>query len=136
MTDLASVFELPLRVYYEDTDAGGVVYHANYLKFMERCRCEWLQDLGFDVARMQQQDGVMFVVRQAEIDFDEPARLFDQLVVTARALHVGKVKLVVEQKIYNHDKLLCKATIKLATLDSASFKLTAMPTALQGALAR
>ena len=74
MTDLASVFELPLRVYYEDTDAGGVVYHANYLKFMERCRCEWLQDLGFDVARMQQQDGVMFVVRQAEIDFDEPAR--------------------------------------------------------------
>lgn len=136
MTESSNEFELPLRVYYEDTDAGGVVYHANYLKFMERCRCEWLQRLGFDVAQMQQDDGVMFVVRQAEIEFDEPARLFDQLVVTARALHVGKVKLVVEQKIYNLDKLLCKATIKLATLDSASFKLTAMPAALQGALAR
>lgn len=136
MTESSNEFELPLRVYYEDTDAGGVVYHANYLKFMERCRCEWLQRLGFDVAQMQQDDGVMFVVRQAEIEFDEPARLFDQLVVTARALHVGKVKLVVEQKIYNLDNLLCKATIKLATLDSASFKLTAMPAALQGALAR
>ncbi|GHA11915.1 thioesterase [Arenicella chitinivorans] len=136
MNDSASEFELPLRVYYEDTDAGGVVYHANYLNFMERCRCEWLEYLGFDVAKMQQNDGVMFVVRQAEIDFDVPARLFDQLRVTARALHVGKVKLVVEQKIYNHEKLLCKAIIKLATLNSASFKLTAMPAALQSALTR
>jgi acyl-CoA thioester hydrolase len=122
------------RVYYEDTDAGGVVYHANYLNFMERCRCEWLDSLGFNVADIQQQTGIMFVVREAKLSYDLPARLFDELTVTANALQVGKVKLVVEQKIYNQRQLLCSATIKLATLHQSSFKLTAMPVALRDAL--
>lgn len=129
-----SGFEKSIRVYYEDTDAGGIVYHSNYLNYMERCRCDWLNSLGFDVAKLQQNDGIMFVVREANLVFDRPARLFDEIRVTANALHVGKVKLVVEQKIYNQAQLLCKATIKLATLESGSFKLTAMPTSLQNAL--
>ncbi len=129
-----SMFSSAFRVYYEDTDAGGVVYHSNYLNYMERCRCDWLASLGFDVADLQVNQGVMFVVREANIEFDHPARLFDQLTVTASALHVGKVKLVVEQKIYNQTQLLCKATIKLATLESGSFKLSAMPESLRKAL--
>lgn len=128
------MFEKKERVYYEDTDAGGVVYHANYLKFMERCRCEWLDSLGWSVAKIQAESGVMFVVREANVRYDTPARLFDELTVTAQALHVGKVKLVVEQKIYNQDQLLCTGTIKLATLHQSSFKLTAMPDGLRKAL--
>jgi len=118
-------------VYYEDTDAGGIVYHSNYLNYMERCRCDWLSSLGFDVATLQDDQGIMFVVREANIEFIKPARLFDEISVSASALHVGKIKLVVEQKIYNKTQLLCKATIKLATLQSGSFKLTPMPSSLR-----
>lgn len=129
-----SVFEKAIRVYYEDTDAGGIVYHSNYLNYMERCRCDWLSSLGFNVADLQHHDAIMFVVREANIEFAQPARLFDEITVSAHPLHVGKVKLMVEQKIYNQQQLLCKATIKLATLESGSFKLTAMPNALRNAL--
>jgi len=76
----------------------------------------------------------MFVVREANVVFDQPARLFDEVTVITRALHVGKVKLVVEQKIYNQDELLCSGTIKLATLHHSSFKLTTMPKDLKAAL--
>ena len=127
----AREFSLPLRVYIEDTDAGGIVYHANYLKLMERSRCDWLDSLGFNVATMQRDTGVMFVVREANLVFDKPARLFDELTVITRALQVGKVKLVVEQKIYNQDELLCSGAIKLATLHHSSFKLTPMPKELR-----
>ena len=128
------MFKKAIRVYYEDTDAGGIVYHSNYLNYMERCRCDWLGSLGFNVANLQHNDGIMFVVREANIEFEQPARLFDEIIVSAHPLHVGKVKLVVEQKIYNQQQLLCKATIKLATLESGSFKLTAMPNTLRNAL--
>lgn len=128
------MFSKDERVYYEDTDAGGVVYHANYLNFMERCRCEWLDSLGWDVAKIQNETGLMFVVREAKLIYDTPARLFDQLSVTAQALQVGKVKLVVEQKIYNKGRLLCTGSIKLATLHKTSFKLSAMPDGLRRAL--
>ena len=122
------------RVYYEDTDAGGVVYHANYLNFMERCRCDWLDSMGFNVAELQNESGVMFVVRHADLSFDSPAKLFDQLTVTVAPLHVGKVKLVVEQKIYNEDRLLCSGVITLAALGSSSFKLTRIPEPMLKAL--
>jgi len=129
-----SMYSNTIRVYYEDTDAGGVVYHSNYLNYMERCRCDWLASLGFDVADLQLNQGVMFVVRAVNIEFEQPARLFDEITVSASALHVGKVKLVVEQKIYNQSQILCKATIKLATLESGSFKLCAMPESLREVL--
>lgn len=129
-----TVFEKKLRVYYEDTDAGGVVYHANYLKFMERCRCDWLDALGFNIADIQQNTGVIFVVRDAKLQFDLPARLFDELTVTVKPLQVGKVKLLLEQKIYNQSQLICQATIKLATLDHSSFKLSPIPATLRSTL--
>jgi len=132
MTDAA--YEKTIRVYYEHTDAGGVVYHANYLNFMERCRCDWLDEIGHDVASMQENKGIIWVVREAKLHYDQPARLFDELTVTARALQVGKVKLLVEQNIYNNGELLCRGVIKLATLDKTSFKLKPMPAALKAAL--
>ena len=132
--DKQTLFTKDERVYYEDTDAGGVVYHANYLNFMERCRCQWLESLGFNVATLQEQDDVMFVVREANLSFDAPARLFDELTVTAQALQVGKVKLVVEQKIYTEDRLLCRGEITLAALSKSAFKLTRFPAALRQAM--
>ena len=131
---LSEPFSKLERVYYEDTDAGGVVYHSNYLNFMERCRCDWLDSLGFNIATLQQQDDVMFVVRGATLSFDAPARLFDQIRVTAQALHVGKVKLVVEQKIYNGDKLLCSGQVTLAALTGSTFRVTRFPQALRDVL--
>ncbi len=129
------MFKKPIRVYYEDTDAGGVVYHSNYLNFMERCRCDWLESLGFNIADIQQNEGIIFVVREIELKYDLPARLFDELTVTAKPLQVGKVKLLLEQKIYNQEQLICQATIKLATLHHSSFKLSAMPESLRETIA-
>jgi acyl-CoA thioester hydrolase len=128
------MYTTPIRIYYEDTDAGGIVYHANYLKFMERSRCDWLDTLGFSVASLIETDDIMFVVREAQLKYDKPAKLFDQLTVKTRALQVGKVKLIVEQSIYNQTQLLCKGVIKLATLNCSSYTLAPMPTALQHAL--
>ena len=129
------MYEKTERVYYEDTDAGGVVYHANYLKFMERCRSEWLLSIGFSVTDLQDRLGIVFAVRSAEIDFVAPARLLDNLNVSCEVLQLGKVKLLVAQKIYNQQQLLCSATIKLATLDKTSFKLTTMPEMVRNEIA-
>lgn len=128
------MFSCQERVYYEDTDAGGIVYHANYLKFMERCRCKWLENLGFNIQTLQQEDDLLFVVRTAELEFERPARLFDELCVNLEVLHVGKVRLLLMQKIYNKQQLLCKARIKLATLRGSSYKLAPMPPRLQSAI--
>lgn len=124
------MFEKTERVYYEDTDAGGVVYHANYLKYMERCRSEWLDSIGFSIVDLQENQNIIFALRSVELDFIAPARLFDYLTVSCKVLQLGKVKLLIEQKIYNQQQLLCLAKIKLATLEKTSFKLTAMPEAL------
>ncbi len=125
------MFEKKLRVYYEDTDAGGIVYHSNYLNFMERCRCDWLMHLGYNVAELERNHKLVFVVREANLVFARPARLFDELRVIAEVLQVGKVKLQLRQAVYNQDQELCTATIKLAVLDAESFKLKAMPDALR-----
>ena len=128
------MFTTKVRIYYEDTDAGGIVYHANYLKFMERNRCDWLASIGFSVTDLERDYGIMFVVKQAALDYDQPARLFDQLRVETKPLQVGKVRLVAEQCIYNNEALICRGEIKLATLSSASYTLAPMPEALQKAL--
>ena len=124
------------RIYYEHTDAGGVVYHANYLNFCERCRCDWLEEIGWGVATTLERNDIMWVVREANLRYDVPARLFDEITVDCTVLHVGKVSLKVEQNIYNGDVLLCSATIKLATLDKTSFKLAPMPIDLRSALSK
>ena len=128
------MFEKKERVYYEDTDAGGVVYHANYLKYMERCRSEWLDSLGYSIAGLQDKQDIIFAVRSAELDFIAPARLLDNLIVSCELLHIGKVKLLLQQNIYNQGRLLCSAKIKLATLEKTSFKLTTIPDVLSAQL--
>ena len=128
------MFTTQVRVYYEHTDSGGVVYHSNYLNFMERCRCDWLESIGHDVVSLEQKYQLQWVVKEADIVFHAPARLFDDLTVSCEVLQVGKVKLEVNQAVYNGDELLCSARIKLATLNSASFKLAAMPQALISAM--
>ena len=130
----ATLFSSGFRIYYEDTDAGGIVYHANYLKFMERCRCDWLDFLGHNVVSMEKEHGLMWVVHEAALKYLQPARLFDEITVSCRVLQLGKVKLLLEQNVYNGQNLLCTATIKLATLDSQSFKLSPMPKAFRLAL--
>ena len=127
-------FSSRYRVYYEDTDAGGVVYHSNYLNFMERCRCDWLAAIGYDVVTIEQDFCLQWVVKEADLVFHAPARLFDELTVSCHVLQVGKVSLMLEQAVYNDAKLLCSARIKLATLHNSSFKLSAMPEELINAL--
>jgi len=128
------MFEKSVRVYYEDTDAGGIVYHSNYLNFMERCRCDWLMHLGYNVAELEKNQKLVFVVREANLVFEHPARLFDELRVTAEVLQVGKVQLRLRQCVYNGEQILCSAQIKLAVLDAESYRLVTMPAALRSAM--
>ena len=122
-------FLWPVRVYYEDTDHGGVGYYANYLKFMERARTEWLRSLGFEQDRLEQQEGVLFAVRRAEIDYIRPARFNQSLVVKSCIAEHGKASLTFEQTIYveNDDKPLCRGMIRVACLNAEKFRPSAIP---------
>jgi len=123
-------FRFPVRVYYEDTDAAGVVYYANYLKFMERARTEWLASLGFPIAAFVRDHGVVFVVRHCEIDFAAPARLNDDLEVTVEVLDRGASRLVMRQDVRRGATLLTAARVTLACLDAARWCPVRMPAPL------
>ena len=100
---MSEPFRFPVRVYYEDTDAAGVVYYANYLKFMERARTEWLAAMGFPLAVFEREHGVVFAVHRCEIDFRLPARLNDDLVVTVEGVQPGASRLVARQEVRRVD---------------------------------
>ncbi|MCB1787217.1 MAG: tol-pal system-associated acyl-CoA thioesterase [Chromatiaceae bacterium] len=124
-----SGFEWPVRVYYEDTDAGGVVYYANYLKFLERARTEWLRDLGFEQERLMRDAGILFAVRRVEIDYLLPARFDDALVVEAAIAELGRASFTFRQRIVRApDTLLSTATVTVVCLDKDRFRPTAIPT--------
>ncbi|WP_428605641.1 tol-pal system-associated acyl-CoA thioesterase [Sedimenticola sp.] len=125
-------FLWPVRVYYEDTDSGGVVYYANYLKFMERGRTEWLRSLGFEQDELRQKEGVLFAVRQVGIDFRSPARFNDALQVSVQLISRGRASLVFRQEIRTtvDNRLLCDAEVKIACLDADSFRPVPIPHAL------
>ena len=127
---MSEPFRFPVRVYYEDTDAAGVVYYANYLKFMERARTEWLSALGFPLAAVLREHGVVFVVRRCEIDFHRPARLNDDLVVTVEGVQPGASRLVARQEVRHDDVVLTRARVTLACLDAARWRPVRMPAAL------
>ena len=116
----------PVRVYWEDTDAGGVVYYANYLKFMERARTEWLRSLGFEQQHLRESHGVVFVVRRVEIDYLAPARLDDLLVVSTQQTETTRTCLTVAQEIAM-DTVLTRATVQIVCIDPASFKPVKIP---------
>ena len=118
---------LPVRVYYEDTDAGGVVYYANYLRFLERARTEWLRALGFDQGRLMVEAGLAFAVRSLAVDYLKPARLDDQLDVLTTIESLGRAQMVFAQRIERNGEVLVTATVRVACLDIRRGKASAMP---------
>ena len=134
MTD-TKPFELPVRVYYEDTDAQGVVYYANYFRFMERARTEWLRSLGVDMVRLQDEDRRIFVVAEVNVKFHAPARLSDELVVTAGLKDLTRVAFDIEQKIFRNSTdgdLLISGIVKAAYLDADSMRPKRVPSSIFG----
>ena len=128
-------FEWPVRVYYEDTDAQGVVYYANYFRFMERARTEWLRSLGVDMVALMEEERRIFVVAEVQARFAAPARLSDQLIVTARLGSLTRVSFEIEQKVYRDSldgELLIDGTVKAAYLDADTMRPKRIPPSLFG----
>ena len=129
---MAEQFSWPVRVYYEDTDAGGIVYYGNYLKFMERARTEWLRSRGIDVAELADTEQLMFTVRAIALDFLKPARLSDNLDVSVAIRRMRKVSVELEQAIVRAGDVLCTGQVRLACVDIDTLKPKAMPKTLVG----
>ena len=128
-------FSLPIRIYWEDTDAGGIVFYANYLKFMERGRTEWLRALGFHQQVLREQVGGMFVVSETAVKYQQPAKLDDALWVTARVAEAGRVSLTIAQQVLlrregQADTLLAEGTIRIGWVDAATLKPSRIPAAI------
>jgi acyl-CoA thioester hydrolase len=113
---------LRIRVYYEDTDAGGVVYYANYLKYFERARTEWLRHRGIDQSRLAQAEGRLFVVKGVEIQYRKPARLDDELTIQTSVDHVGRASIRFAQRAFCGERLLCEALVTVCCVDSTRFR--------------
>lgn len=122
-------FSWPVRVYYEDTDSGGVVYYANYLKFMERARTEWLRALGYEQDVLLQEHGLVFAVRSVQIDYLQPARFNDALTVTVQVAELGGASIELAQCIQRTtpDAALCQGKVKIVCVNATSFKPMAIP---------
>lgn len=121
------VFTWPVRVYWEDTDAGGVVYYANYLKFLERARSEWLRTLGLSQVELAERDGVVFVVRQVAIEYLAPARFDDCLEVRIVPEELGGASLTLAQEVVRGDLLLLTARVRIACVRKTDFKPARIP---------
>ncbi len=139
MPDTASPDPLPfshtLRVYWEDTDAGGVVFYANYLKFFERARTEWLRALGFGQQALRDETGAIFIVSDTQVRYKRPARLDDQLRVTVALREAGRASLQVHQQAWRGDELLAESDIRIGCVDAASFRPRRIPSAVVERLA-
>lgn len=123
-------FQWQVRVYYEDTDSGGVVYYANYLRFMERARTEWLRALGFEQDRLRQETGLLFAVRSARLEFLRPAHFNDQLTVSVAPVQRRRASLVIDQAVTRSGDTqgpLCTGQVKIACLDAESFRPQPIP---------
>jgi acyl-CoA thioester hydrolase len=125
------VYSFPVRVYFENTDAGGVVYHAEYLKFMERARTEWLRHLGYDHQTLARLHRTLFVVTAMAIDFAKAARLDDNLAVSVRLESLGKVRCVFLQEVRREDEVLVKAKVTVASVAAEGFKPVEIPEGLR-----
>ena len=131
-------FEFPVRIYWEDTDAGGIVFYANYLKFYERARTEWLRSLGIGQQQLREQTGGIFVVTDARLRYLRPARLDDELIVTAQLQETSRASLtIVQQALLNNEQapnqprvLLSEGTIRIGWVDAASMRPARIPSTL------
>jgi len=121
------MFSLPVRVYWEDTDAGGVVYHAQYLAFLERARSDWMRAQGHGQERLRLEHDLVFAVRAMTIDFLKPARLDDALLATVTLQECRRASAVFRQSILRGDEVLLTASVRVAALDAAGFRPRAIP---------
>ena len=122
-----TIFSLPVRVYYEDTDSGGVVYHSNYLNFMERARTEWLRALGFEQDELLREYGVIFAVSTVSVAFHKPARFNELLAVTVALDRRGAASLTLKQEVRRGDELLASGEVRIACIDAQRFVPVAIP---------
>ena len=121
------IYNWPIRIYYEDTDSGGVVYHSNYLKFMERARTEWLRDFEIDQKALKDNLNLMFVVHEIDIKFMRPAVFNDEIEVQTKLEKLGSVRIELEQKIFRSSELLIESQVVVASVNSISMKPMRIP---------
>jgi len=121
------MFTWPIRIYYEDTDAGGVVYHSQYLNFLERARTEWLRSLGLEQTTLKRDQGVIFVVHQLNMDYKKPAFFNDVLEIQSFATKIAFASVEFEQKIYRDQTQLISAIVKVACVNAVHFNPVAIP---------
>ena len=135
---VGATFQWPIRVYWEDTDAGGIVFYANYLKFFERSRTEWLRSLGIEQQSLKDSIGCLFVVTEATLRYHRPARLDDELIVTTSVLETGRASMLIKQhsllKTEHSDVrpaiLLCEATVRIGWVDGAGLRPRRFPSSI------
>lgn len=127
-------YSFPIRVYWEDTDAGGIVFYANYLKFFERARTEWLRSLGIGQQRLREQTGGMFVVGETRVRYHRPARLDHELLVTASLQEIGRASLTIVQQALSKSEhpplLLCEGTIRIGWVDGVTLRPARIPSTI------
>ena len=132
MSKHAHVYSLPIRVYFQDTDAGGVVYHASYVNFLERARTEWLRDCyGYSNAGLMKEFGVVFVVRSLKLDYLKPALLDDLLTVSAQLKETGRSRITLQQSVMRGEEVLVEAEIHLVCVTVDGFKPVSVPEVLR-----
>lgn len=135
---MTTAYKHSIRIYWEDTDAGGVVFYANYLKFFERARTEWLRALGFEQEAMRHAEGAMFIVSSTQVRYLRPARLDDWLTITVEIRELGRASMVVFQQAWRGETLLSEGEIRIGCVasegTSQDFKPTRIPAALFAAL--
>ena len=124
------VFEHPVRVYWEDTDAGGIVFYANYLKFFERARTEWLRALGIGQQTLRDETGGMFVVSETQVKYLQSAKLDDLLRITAQLQTSGRASLTIAQQAWRGDQLLCEGTIRIGWVHVQDLKPARIPSSV------
>jgi acyl-CoA thioester hydrolase len=132
----AQDFLWPVRVYYEDTDAGGIVFYANYLKFFERARTEWLRACGIDQRRLAEESGVLFVVRSTALDYRAPARLDDIVTTVSKITKIGRASVDFMQEAWRGETLLATGSIRVACVAGATMRPAAIPDPVYEALCR
>jgi len=151
-TPASHVFTFGIRVYWEDTDAGGIVFYANYLKFMERARTEWLRSLGISQSALRETSGGIFVVSETQLKYHRPARLDDELLVTAELRQIGTASLIIGQRVLSKSEqdasrsgnlaadadapLLCEGTIRIGWVNAESLRPARIPREVSGTLER
>ena len=142
-------YAFPIRVYWEDTDAGGIVFYANYLKFMERGRTEWLRSLGVEQRKLREETGGQFVVSETRLKYHRPARLDDELLVTAELRQIGSASLIIAQRVLSKSEqpagegiaaadgsLLCEGAIRIGWVDGLTLRPSRIPAHVAGTLER